>query len=113
MPVISITTNIAAEDSQLQELERISSNVATMLGKPESYVMVMLQQNPDMIFAGNGNPTAYVELKSIGLPADKTEHYSAQLCDLIESTIGIPKERIYIEFASAERKMFGWNGGTF
>ncbi|RLD31936.1 MAG: hypothetical protein DRI73_07875 [Bacteroidetes bacterium] len=28
-------------------------------------------------------------------------------------TLNIPKERVYIEFSSAERHMFGWNGKTF
>lgn len=113
MPVISIMTNAPLSANQRDELGLISATVATMLGKPESYVMVFAQYNPDMLFGGTDEPCAYVECKSIGLPAEKTAEYSRTLCELLESTLHVSKNRIYIEFADAQRRMFGWNGGTF
>ncbi|MEJ2141681.1 MAG: phenylpyruvate tautomerase MIF-related protein, partial [Gammaproteobacteria bacterium] len=86
---------------------------ASELGKPENYVMVAIEPPVPMSFAGNTEPTAYLELKSIGLPESKTQGLSQALCTLIENTTGIRKDRIYIEFADAPRAMWGWNGGTF
>ena len=66
-----------------------------------------------MLFAGSNEPLAYLELKSIGLPADKTTQFSATLCDLISTTLSIQSDRIYIEFSDAPRHLWGWNGKTF
>ena len=114
MPLISITTNQAVEPTQADELlKQTSSTVAAMLGKPERYVMVRLEQNPQMLFDGSDQPLAYLELKSIGLPGDRTADYSRELCQLIGDQLRIPTDRIYIEFSDAERHLWGWNGATF
>ena len=84
-----------------------------MLGKPERYVMVSLETNHEMVFAGDTLPLAYLELKSIGLPDDRTTEFSARLCDFIEKELEIPPERIYVELTNAVRSKWGWNRRTF
>ncbi|MES9965250.1 MAG: phenylpyruvate tautomerase MIF-related protein [Candidatus Sedimenticola sp. 20ELBAFRAG] len=114
MPVLIIRTNRQVEDeSRKSLLTQASSAVAEALGKPEQYVMVSLEENQPMLFAGSDAPLAYLELKSIGLPSDRTREISAILCTFIGQHLDIPQARIYIEFADAARNMFGWNGGTF
>jgi hypothetical protein len=114
MPTLRILTNaqVPAEDRP-GLLARASGAVAKMLGKPESYVMVILEDGRDLLFAGTPAPAAYLELKSLGLPEGKTADYSRALCDLLAGTLGIPAERVYIEFAAPPARLFGWNGGTF
>jgi phenylpyruvate tautomerase len=114
MPTLRILTNIevpAADRGAL--LARASRTVAELLGKPESYVMVILEDGRDLIFGGSAAPAAYLELKSLGLPELKTAGYSRILCDLLAAALEIPAERVYIEFAAPPRHLFGWNGGTF
>jgi len=114
MPTLIMQTNVEAPvDKRKQILETASSTLASLLGKPESYIMVILQTNPDMRFAGDDAPLAYLELKSLGLPEERTRDLSATLCGFMETHFGIAPERIYIEFASPPRHMFGWSGGTF
>jgi phenylpyruvate tautomerase PptA (4-oxalocrotonate tautomerase family) len=114
MPLLKIQTNAAAAKGEAAEfLRQASAAVAEMLGKPERYVMVILEHNPRMLFAGDGAPLAYLELKSIGLPADRGADLSARLCRLVEDALGVPAERTYIELADAPRHLWGWNGGTF
>ena len=114
MPLLSIETNQPLDQSQTQSLLAIASaKTAEILGKPESYVMVKLNSNPDMMFAGNQQPLAYVELKSLGLPEDRTADFSAALCELLSSQLDIPADRIYIEFKHGIRHLWGWNGATF
>lgn len=114
MPYLTIQTNQSLDPAATTTLlSNASKLVADGLGKPESYVMVALETDVPMSFAGNDAPLAYLELKSIGLPEAKTADLSAALCALLEETTGIGKERIYIEFANAPRAMWGWNGGTF
>lgn len=114
MPTIKIQTNAdIIKDRRPALLSDLSRAVAEMLGKPESYVMVILELNLDMSFGGTSDSLAYVELKSLGLQEDRTAEFSSRLCSLLEAALQIPKKRIYIEFASPARHMFGWNGGTF
>jgi phenylpyruvate tautomerase len=114
MPTLRILTNVPIPaEERLGLLERASHTVAEMLGKPESYVMVIVEDGRDLIFAGTPAPAAYLELKSLNLPEIKTAHYSRTLCDLLADTLGIAPERVYIEFAAPDRHLFGWNGGTF
>jgi phenylpyruvate tautomerase PptA (4-oxalocrotonate tautomerase family) len=87
--------------------------VAEILGKPEQYVMVVLEKNMDMVFGGSHEPLAYIELKSIGLPEEKTKILSARLTTYLAEKLGVAENRIYIEFANAQRHMWGWNGSTF
>ena len=114
MPLLKIQTNQAVDaDLQNALVRKASQQVAEMLGKPERYVMVSLEHNPAMLFGGSDQPLAYLELKSIGLPASKTGDFSRRLSELLGEELGLPADRIYIEFADAERHLWGWNGGTF
>ena len=113
MPLLSITTNVSASGAEDRLLNQASAEVSRILGKPESYVMVRLEHNPHMLFAGNSEPLAYLELKSINLPTDRTAELSQALSALLTTFLGINAERIYIEFANAERHMWGWNSVTF
>ena len=114
MPFLRIQTNRVLPESTSGPLARqASALVAGQLGKPERYVMVSVESNPGMIFAGSDAPLAYLELKSIGLPETATADISQALCQLISRETGTDAMRIYIEFTDAPRKMWGWNGGTF
>ena len=114
MPFLRIQTNHPLSEADARSLAGSSSAVvAEQLGKPERYVMTSVETNPAMLFAGNDAPLAYLELKSIGLPESITADLSKALCELVSSATGIAPDRIYIEFADAPRKMWGWNGGTF
>lgn len=114
MPYLKIQTNIPMQSRAVQDLlKKASYTVALHLGKPESYVMVAMEPSTPMHFAGTDAPLAYLELKSVGLPQTKTKELSKMLSELLEKELSIPKDRVYIEFASASGPMWGWDGGTF
>ena len=114
MPLLSITVNKTLPEPEQQTIVKtFSASVANMLGKPESYVMVIMQTNLAMSFAGSDAPLAYLELKSLGLPEDKTTEFSANLCSLVSEQLNVPQERTYIEFSNPARHMWGWNSLTF
>jgi phenylpyruvate tautomerase len=114
MPFLKIQTNQSVSGERACMLaDQASRLVADQLGKPERYVMVLIEQGSVMRFAGSDAPLAYLELKSIGLPETATAQISRSLCDFIGDALNIDADRIYIEFSDAPRKMWGWNGGTF
>ncbi len=114
MPLLRIQTNATFDqDTRDNLLQSASRLVSDQLGKPEQYVMVAMEPNPNMLFAGKDAPLAYLELKSIGLPASATGSLSHALCGLMEESLGIPQNRVYIEFSDAPRHLWGWDGTTF
>jgi phenylpyruvate tautomerase PptA (4-oxalocrotonate tautomerase family) len=112
MPLFELSTNTTVDDEQ-EIAEQASRFIAELLGKPESYVMVRLQTQQTLLFAGSKEPAAHVKLKSLGLPENRTSEFSASLCEFISSLTKIETSRIYIEFFSPERHMWGWDNNTF
>jgi len=114
MPLLTIQTNISIENAKQEKLvAQASALVSELLSKSEQYVMIYLQDKQVIFFAGNDKPCAMLELKSIGLPENRTEAFSAALCKLVAGETGITPERIYIEFSNAPRHMWGWDSSTF
>jgi len=114
MPTLKIQTNVPIDAPAAQALvQRASNEVATLLGKPERYVMVIVEPVTAMSFGGDAAPAAYLELKSLGLDEGRTPMLSAALCTLVEVSLGVPQDRVYIEFSAPPRHMFGFDGGTF
>ncbi len=112
MPVLQVTTNVSIDDTNAFAMQA-SGLTAEILGKPESYVMVSINSNADLIFAGTNDPCAHLMLKSLGLPESETKVFSEKLCSFIEQQLGVSPSRTYIEFINPERHMFGWKSGTF
>lgn len=112
MPYFLIRSNVKINNHETF-LQQASALCAKVLNKPEAYVMVSLEDEVSMCFAGASAPTAYIELKSLGLSATDTSNYAQQICDFINQQTSIPANRIYIEFTCGERAMWGFNSGTF
>jgi phenylpyruvate tautomerase len=114
MPYLSIQTNVELPEAKRDGLLKAASRLlAEQLGKPEDYVMTGIEPALRMTFAGSGAPTAFLSLKSIGLPDAKLKPLSAALCTLLHEHAGIPGDRVYIEFVDARAKYWGFDGGTF
>ncbi|MGH1393824.1 MAG: phenylpyruvate tautomerase MIF-related protein [Trichormus sp.] len=116
MPLIKVQTSASAPEKPEIEtmLKNLSAKLAKHLSKPESYVMTAFESEVPMTFAGTTEPVCYIEIKSIGtMKPNQTEAMSQDFCEQINQTLGVPQNRIYIEFADAKGTMWGWNGSTF
>jgi phenylpyruvate tautomerase PptA (4-oxalocrotonate tautomerase family) len=112
VPFIKVETNVHVTD-EADCLKAISALAADILGKPESYVLAVLEPGKELLFGGTQDPAAFVTLDSIGLPEARTPELSAAICGFMNRTFAIPANRIYIAFGNIERNMFGWDGRTF
>lgn len=114
MPYVKIETNrVLSETARQAILKDASGFIASLLGKPEQYIMVSLSSGPPMIFNRETSAAAYIELKSIGLSYEECPRLSRELCDFIKEKLDIQPDRVYIEFSQLNGKMFGWNSRTF
>ncbi|MBW3042322.1 phenylpyruvate tautomerase MIF-related protein [Prochlorococcus marinus] len=112
MPFIQINTSsksLVDNDDLLQQ--DISKMVADLTGKPENYVMTMLQKDRLMTFAGSDEPCCFIKFKSIGSLTPSS--MSKALCELISSKTNIKTNRIYIEFIDVKASNWGFNSSTF
>ena len=112
MPFIQINTSSKSvvEDEDLLH-KAISKMIADLTGKPENYVMTMLQINTSMTFAGSDEPCCFINFKSIG--SLEPSSMSKSLCELISSKTNITPNRIYIEFNDVKASNWGFNSSTF
>mgnify|MGYP001455166022 CR=1 FL=1 len=112
MPFIQVNTSSKSvlEDVALLQND-ISKMVAELTGKPENYVMTMIQRDIKMTFAGSDEPCCFIKVKSIGSLSPSS--MSKSLCELITSKTNISTSRIYIEFTDVKASNWGFNGTTF
>jgi len=117
MPLIKVQTSASKPEKGAVDslLKSLSAGLAKHLGKPESYVMTAFEPDVPMTFAGSSDePVCYIEIKSIGtMSSDKTKAMSQDFCQQINNALGVPTNRVYIEFADAKGYMWGWDGRTF
>ena len=111
MPLINVRTSLQELPDSAALLKELSAALAQQTGKPQSYVITLLDTAMPMTIAGSTEPCAYVEIKSIG--ALKPPAMTSAFCELIESRTGIPASRIYVAFEDVNASSWGWNGNTF
>ena len=113
MPYLKIQTNLPhLKQTGRGLLKEASALVARELEKPEAYVMVALEDNTPMVFAGSDDPAAFLELRAIGLPMKSTRQLSKVLCELVSKHLGVPSGRIFVNFADVPPSQWGWKGDT-
>ena len=114
MPLIQVHLNTNAPDNLSEFQNTLSEVVATGVDKSENYVMTRVAANQAISFGRSTEPAAYVEVKNIGtLTPTQTGELSGKICKAIEACTAVKSDRIYIEFADAQRHLWGWNGRTF
>ncbi|MDJ0763989.1 MAG: phenylpyruvate tautomerase MIF-related protein [Myxococcota bacterium] len=114
MPLLRLYTSVDVTGSKRDELlKTLSGIVAKAIGKPESYVMVTLRQEP-ICMGGTIGPSAFVDVYSIGgLSRSVNRDISKQVCQLLNQQIDVPTDRVYLNFTNMDRENWGWNSSTF
>ena len=114
MPLLKLKTTVALADDKRQALlASLSKTLAQVTGKPEQYVMITASQVA-MQMAGKPGDAAFVDVRGIGgLSGEVNRRLSQQLCRLLNETLGVPPNRIYLNFTEFEAGNWGWQGNTF
>ena len=114
MPLLKLQTTTALSAEKQQELLASLSKIVTeSIGKPEQYVMVTLETGP-IIISGKQGDAAFADIRSIGgLNGNVNKQISQKLCTLLEQSLGIAPERVYLNFTDVSAQNWGWRGNTF
>ncbi|XP_020981601.2 uncharacterized protein LOC107495472 [Arachis duranensis] len=100
MPTLNLFTNIPVDTVVASDILRDATKaVAKIIGKPESYVMILLNGSVPIAFAGSEEPAAYGELISIGgLDPSVNGKLSSTIADILKTKLFIDSSRFYIKF---------------
>jgi len=114
MPLIHITTTQHMSDEDRSALlTALSTAISETTGKPEKFVMAIVQ-SAGMMMSGTEGGAAFADVRSIGaLGPDENAAISARICDVLRTGLSIPGERIYLNFSDVARTDWGWDGRTF
>ncbi|XP_073149381.1 uncharacterized protein [Henckelia pumila] len=115
MPSLNLYVNAPVDAVVASDiLKDATKAVAKIIGKPESYVMIMLNGGVPISFSGTEEPAAYGELTSIGgLGSSVNGKLSATIAEILETKLSIDSSRFYIKFYDVKGSFFGFNGSTF
>jgi phenylpyruvate tautomerase len=114
MPLLKLETTVTLSDDKKKALlASLSKIVAETIGKPEQYVMVVV--NPAaIIMSGKPGEAAFADIRSIGgLGGEVNRQLSQKVCRVLTDTLGVPSNRVYLNFTDIEAGNWGWNGSTF
>ncbi|KAG5010067.1 hypothetical protein JHK87_018582 [Glycine soja] len=100
MPCLNLSTNVNLDGIDTSSiLSEATSTVASIIGKPEAYVMIVLKGSVPISHGGSEQPAAYGELVSIGgLSPDVNKKLSAGIASILENKLSVPKSRFYLKF---------------
>jgi phenylpyruvate tautomerase PptA (4-oxalocrotonate tautomerase family) len=114
MPLLKLETTVALTDDKRQALlSSLSKVLAETTGKPEGYVMVTAA-HADILMSGKPGPAAFVDIRGIGgLGGDVNRRLSEKICRLLHESLGVPPDRIYLNFTELDAANWGWKGITF
>ncbi|MGA3283905.1 MAG: phenylpyruvate tautomerase MIF-related protein [Verrucomicrobiota bacterium] len=114
MPLLKLETTVVLSDENKKTLPAsLSKIVAGTIGKPEQYVMVVVSPAA-MLMSGKPGDAAFVDIRSIGgLNDDVNRQLAQKIGSLLSESLGVPPDRIYLNFTDVPAGNWGWNGDTF
>ena len=96
MPMIEakVTSSLPAEKRDVLKAE--FGKAISLMNKPESYLMINLQDNQDLYFGGKKlDKGAYVEVKVLGaVDSGASSKMTAKVCEILDKELGIPGDAI-------------------
>ncbi|XP_076029933.1 macrophage migration inhibitory factor homolog [Oratosquilla oratoria] len=114
MPHLHLSTNVPKEKIPASCMLELSKLVADTLGKPEPYVSIHIVPDQMLIFNRSTEPCGMAVLMSSGkLSIEENKVHSARISEYMEKNLGIPKNRMYINFIDMQKENVGFDGTTF
>ena len=109
MPYINVSTSVNVEDKK-KFLEELSLLISSLTNKSKKFVMAKLNDNCQLYF-GDQDPSCFLEIKSIG--SMSPSEMAKPISDFVHEKMGVPIDRIYINFENVSASMWAWQGRTF
>ena len=113
MPFIDSKISIKVSDEQKESIKNKLGEAASIIGKPERFLMIGFDDDYTLYFGGKKMEMAvYVSVDVYGSDnSPASDAMTKKICEIYEEELGIPASNIYVEYRYT--KDWGWNGGNF
>lgn len=113
MPFIDSKITVSVSDEQKERIKGELGRAISVMHKPESYLMVGIEDGYDLWFAGKKlEKGAFVSVDVFGRPSSEDcSRMTAEICSILERELGIPGSGVYVKYAGTGD--WGWNGSNF
>ena len=113
MPFIDSKISMKVSDEKKDVIKAELGKAASVIGKPESFLMVGFEDEYTLYFAGNKlEKGAYVSVDVFGsINSAQADQMTARICEIYEQELGIPGDKVYVEYRGTSD--WGWNGRNF
>lgn len=113
MPYIRTTTNVSVSDEAASRIrEQLGAAIELIPGKSERWLMLAMEENKKMYFAGSDEPLAMAEVSLFGgADGDSYNKLTGKITEILSDVLSIPANRIYVRYS--ETAYWGWNGENF
>ncbi len=113
MPFIDVKITKKLDGAMMDELKTGLGAAMAVIGKPESYTMIGIQDGYTLYFGGRRlGDGAFI---AVDVLAERNPSNSAafteEVCRLLEQKLDIPPANVYVEYRHT--KDWGWNGANF
>lgn len=113
MPFINAKFSDTVTPEKEIEIKSALGEAITLLGKPERYLMVEIEDNRRLYFGGrNDQPIAYFDVSLLhSAPRQSYEKLTARLCEIAKEYMNVDGSNVYVKFEETEN--WGFNSGMF
>lgn len=113
MPMIEAKVTMQLPQEKRDVLKTEFGKAISIIGKPESYLMINLADSQDLYFGGKKvEKGAYIEVKILGnVDGGAGDKMTSRLCEILQNELGIPGNAVYVSYWGTPN--WGWNGGNF
>ena len=113
MPFINVKTSAKLSEQTKLEIEnRLTESITLLPGKTSNYFMCAVEDNISMMFHGDKQPTAFVEVKIFGKSTREAyTDLTAAICDIMNGCAGVAPDYCYVKFEEVEN--WGFNKRLF
>ena len=113
MPLIDSKITVAVPQEKRDVLKTELGKAISDLNKPESYLMIGIEDQYDLYMGGKKlEKGAYVAVSLFGnAPASAYNKMTGKICRIFEEVLGIPGNTVYVTYHGVND--WGWNGQNF
>ncbi|KAL3716987.1 hypothetical protein ACJRO7_008550 [Eucalyptus globulus] len=99
MPCLYISTNVCLDGVDTNPLVAEATKAcASIIGKTENYIMVILKGSLDITLAGNKEPAAYGEIVSVGgINSQVKKRLIDSVASILQTNLSIPRTRFFLK----------------
>ncbi|MBO5239742.1 MAG: hypothetical protein J6B50_13410 [Lachnospiraceae bacterium] len=113
MPFIDSKITLPVTPEQKENIKSRLGKAVSIINKPESFLMVGIEDNYDLYMGGNKlEKGAYVSVSLFGNATSSAyEKMTGEICKIYEEELGIPGQAVYVTYHGVND--WGWNGRNF